>query len=57
MHGATAKDRKSDKESSSAPNSDSLFRTLEKKPSKASQAEAKRRHITLTSTSNKKNRL
>ena len=49
IHGATAKDRKSDKESSSAPNSDSLFRILEKKPSKASQAEAKRRHITLTS--------
>ena len=30
IHGATAKDKKSDNESSSAPNSDSLFRILER---------------------------
>ena len=35
MHGATAKERKSDRESSSAPNSDSLLSILEKKPSNA----------------------
>ena len=49
MHGATAKERKSDRESSSAPNSDSLLSILEKKPSNASHAEARSRHITLTS--------
>ena len=49
MHGATAKDKKSARESSSAPNSDSLLSILEKKPSNASHAEARSRHITLTS--------
>lgn len=49
MQGATAKERKSESESSSAPNSDSFFKILEKKPSNTSQTDAIRRQITLIS--------